>query len=149
RSPALDLRHDHLRVNQSSAFYDNLAVQLDRAVAHRHVVVPACGAFSASLAVRAGREQEVAGEAPGSGAAAFGDIAIKRKRVPPALRVKAPAEMRDGIGVAVALEFFAALQPFAHQSRIDPTVDRDDMAALDLQTDRIHDIPAVGQDHDV
>src|SRR5262245_33539428 len=42
----------------------HLVVEDHRAVAHRHVVVTAGRALAAALAVRPGREQEVAGEGP-------------------------------------------------------------------------------------
>src|SRR5437763_11920004 len=49
----------HLVVDDLAALDDDLAVELDRAVAHRHVIVPACIALAAALRVRPGGEKKV------------------------------------------------------------------------------------------
>jgi hypothetical protein len=56
------------------------------------------GAFAAALRVRARGEEEVAGEAARRSAAALGRVAVEGERVPAALRIEAPADVRDPIG---------------------------------------------------
>ncbi len=120
------------------------------AAAHRHVVVAARRALAAALRVRAGGEQEVAGEAARRGAAALGRVAVEGERVPAALRIRGPsrrARRRRGRGRP------SPVLPSASQSRISaastPPSMRDDVAFADLEPDRIDDVAAIGKDDDV
>src|SRR5256885_13981705 len=67
----------HLVVDDLAALDDDLAVELDRAVAHRHVVVPACIALAAALRVRPGREKKIARERARRGAMPLGQVAVQ------------------------------------------------------------------------
>src|SRR5690242_15628448 len=59
---ALDALHPHFFVGESALFDDHFVVEDHRAVAHRHVVVPARPPLAAAFRVGAGREQEIARE---------------------------------------------------------------------------------------
>src|SRR5262245_30446146 len=96
---ARDARHAHLVVDELAALDDHVVVQRHRAITHRHVVVAFGGALAAALRVRPGREQEIAGKAARAGMVPLGIGAVERDRIPAALRVEAPAEMRDGMAV--------------------------------------------------
>src|SRR5262245_6064147 len=96
-----DTRDLHLLVGEAAALDDHVVVERDRAVAHRHIVVALGGALAAALRIRAGGEQEVAGEATRAGVVALRIGAVERDGVPASLRIEAPAEMRDGVPVHV------------------------------------------------
>src|SRR5262245_36578502 len=87
---ARDARDAHLLVGEFAPVDDDVIVERDRAVAHRHVVMTLGGALAAALRVRSGREQEVPGKAARAGVVARGIVATKRERVPPPLRIEAP-----------------------------------------------------------
>src|SRR5512138_2425093 len=80
--------HDaHLLVGEFAALDDHVVVERHRAVAHRHVVMALGGALAATLRVRPGGEQKVAGEAAGAGVMPCRLGAVERDRIPAALRV--------------------------------------------------------------
>src|ERR1051326_7423562 len=115
KKSARDAGDAHLLVGQPAAVDDDVVVERDGAVAHRHVVMPLGGALAAALRVRAGREQEVAGKAAGARVVALRIVAVERDRIPAALRVEPPAEMRDGVTVHVVGARPVAVEPVAHQ----------------------------------
>src|SRR5262249_4172195 len=121
-------RYLHFRVRDAALLDHYRAVELDGAIAHRHVVVPARVPLAAALRVRSGGKQEIPGERARGGAVPLGRIAVQRDAVPQRLRVHPPAQMRDGERIAVLLGRPAVLQPVAHQLGIDATVDLRDMA---------------------
>src|SRR5713101_3646494 len=60
----------HLLVGELSALDDDVVVERDRAIAHRHVVVSLGRALAAALRVRAGGEEEISGKAARTGVVA-------------------------------------------------------------------------------
>src|SRR3954468_3380498 len=105
----------HLVVDDLAALDDDLAIELDRAVAHRHVVVPACIALAAALRVRPGREKKIARERARCGAMPLGQVAVQGDAVPQRLRIHAPTQMRDRVWIAIGGRGLAVLEPGAHQ----------------------------------
>ncbi len=142
-------RNDHLGVNDFALLDDRLAVEREGAVAHRHVVMPAGAAVAAALAVRSGREQEVAGKHPRGGTHALGRVAIQAEPVPGRLRIEAPAEMRDGIGVAVVGRGLVVVEPVFHQLGVEATADRRDKAVAHVEPDAVDDVARIRKDDDV
>src|SRR3989441_5519611 len=139
----------HSGIDDAPVLDDLAPVQLHRAVAHRHVVVPARIALASALGVRPRGEEEVAGESSSRGAVALRRVAVQGDAVPERLRVHAPAEVRHRIRVAVRGRRFPVLQPVAHQLRVHRALDLDDVALADLELHRIRYIAAIRQDHDV
>ena len=68
---ALNTCNPHLLVDDPAAVDDHLAVELDGAVAQRHVVVAAGVALAPALRVRTGREKKVAREGTRGGPVAL------------------------------------------------------------------------------
>ena len=131
-------RRPHRRIDDAAVAHDDVAVQRDRAAAHRRIVVSARGALAAALRIRTGGEQKIAGEAARRGTAAFGRIAIKRHGVPAALGIQSPAQMRDGIRIAV-IRALAFREPVAHQSSVEAAFDLSDVAFSDLEAHRVEE----------
>src|SRR6266513_3309320 len=139
----------HSGIDDAPVLDDPAPIELHRAVAHRHVAMPARIVLASALGIRARGEQEVAGESPGRGAVALRRVAVQGDAVPERLRVHSPAEVRHRIRVAVLGRRFPVLQPVAHQLRVHRALDLDDMALADLEPHRIRNIAAIRQDHDV
>src|SRR6266850_332411 len=114
----------HSGIDDAPVLDDSASIELHRAVAHRHVVVPASIALASALGIRTRGEQEVAGERSRRGAVALRRVAVHRRRFP-------------------------VLQPVAHQLRVHRALDLDDMSLADLELHRIRYIAAIRQDHDV
>src|SRR5262245_18624339 len=139
----------HLLVGEPAALDDHVVVERDRAVAHRHVVVPLGGALAAALRVRAGGEQEVAGEAARAGVVAHRVGAVERDGVPAALRVEAPAEMGDGVAVHIVRVRLVAVEPVAHQLGVEAAFDLANKAITNVQPHLVLHVAAIGQHDDV
>src|SRR5262245_61060039 len=120
--------HLHLLVREPATLDDHVVVEGHRAVAHRHVVVALGRALAAALRVRAGREQEISGEATGAGVVALRVGAAERDRVPAPLRVEPPAEMGDRVAVHVVGMRLVAVEPVAHQLGVEAALDPPDKA---------------------
>ena len=138
-----------LGIDDAALLDDGLAVELDRAVAHRHIVVPARVPLAPALRIGAGRKEEISRKGARRGAVPLGRVAMQRDAVPQRLRIHAPAEVRYRERVAVAGRRFPVLEPVAHQLRVHAAIDARDVAFADLQLDRIGDVAAVRQDDDV
>src|SRR5688572_11413850 len=136
-------------LDDAAALDYDLAVQRHRAVAHRHVVMPARIALAAALRIRPGGEEEISREGARRSALALGQVAVQRNAVPQRLRVHAPAQVRHRVRVAILRRTPAVVQPVAHQLGVRAAVDLDDMALADLEPNRVGDVAAVRQDNDV
>src|SRR5947199_33088 len=79
--------------------------------------------FAGTLRIGAGREQEIARKAARAGVVARRLGAIERERIPTALRVEPPTEMRDGVAVHVVGMRLVAVEPVAHQLGIETALD--------------------------
>ena len=75
--------------------------------------------------------------------------AIERDRVPAALRIQAPAEMRDGMTVHVVGIGAIAVEPVAHQLGVEPAFDLPDKAVADFEPHLVLHVTAIGQDDNV
>src|SRR6267143_3226433 len=139
----------HSGIDDTPLLDDPASVELDRAVAHRHVVMPARIALASALGIRPRGKEEVAGKSSSRGAVALRRVAVQGDAVPERLRVHAPAEVRHRIRVAVRSRRLSVFQPVAHQLRVHRAFDLDDMALADLELHRIRYIAAIRQDHDV
>src|SRR5579885_2458968 len=64
----LNARDLQLRIDNLAVLDDHLAVERDGAAAHRDIVMAARATVAAAFGIRAGGEQEIAGEHPGRGA---------------------------------------------------------------------------------
>src|SRR5215510_1140306 len=139
----------HLLVGKAAAVNDDVVVEGDRAIAHRHVVVTLGGALAAALRVRPGGEQEIAGEAARAGMMALRVGTVESYGVPPALRIEPPAEMRDRMPVHVVGMGAIAVEPVAHQLGVEPAGDVADEAVADIEAHLVLHVAAIGQDDDV
>jgi len=98
-------------------------------------------------AYSAGGEEEIPGRfaPPRDGAR---HVAVQRDAVPERLRVhpqpSATPHRDHGPSPRAAV-----LEPVAHQLRVDAALNVDDVAFADLESHRIGDVAAVGQDHHV
>src|SRR5260370_14963689 len=131
-------RHErdlHLLVGEPSALDDDVVVECNRAVAHRHVVVPLGGALAAALRVRAGGEQEISGKAARAGVVTRRIGAIERDRVPAGLRIEPPAEVGDRMPVHVVRSRLVSLEPVAHQLGIETALDAADESVANVEPD--------------
>src|SRR5262245_45999352 len=142
-------RHLHLLVRELAALDDHVVVEGHRAVAHRHVVVTLGRALAAPLRVRAGREQEISGEAARAGMVALRVGAVERDRVPAPLRVEPPAEMGDRVAIPVVGVRLVAVEPVAHQLGIEPALDLADEAVANVEPHLVLHVAAIGQHDDV
>src|SRR4051812_41056916 len=120
--------HAHAFVRDLAALDDDLAVELNGAVAHRHVVMPARVALAAALRIRPGGEKEVAGKCARRRTMPLRRIAMQCDAIPERLRVHAPAEVRDRIRIAIGGGRFAVVQPIAHQLRVHAALHIDDVS---------------------
>src|SRR5262245_26623618 len=142
-------RHLHLRVGELSAFDDDIVVERDRAVTHRHVVMSLGRALAAALRVGAGREQKISGEAARTGVVALRVAAVERDRIPAPLRVEAPAQMRDGMAVKVVGARLVAVEPIAHELGIEAALDLADETVADVEPHLVLHVTAIRQHDDV
>src|SRR3954447_645081 len=101
----------HVLVHDLALLDDPAAVELDGAMAHRHVVVAARAALATALRIGTGGEKEIARKSARRGAVALRHVAMQRDRVPQRLRVHPPAQVRYGVWVTVPRGGFAILQP--------------------------------------
>src|SRR5215831_12168985 len=141
--------HLHLRVGELAAFDDHVVVERNRAVAHRHVVMPLGRALAAALGVGTGREQKISGKAARAGVVALGVGAVERDRVPAPLRVEPPAEMRDGMTVEVVRARLVAFEPIVHELGIEPALDLADETVANVEPHLVLHVTAIGQHDDV
>src|SRR4051812_25495513 len=142
--------HDaHLLVGKLAALDDHVVIERHRAVAHRHVVMALGGSLAAALGVRPRREQEVAGKAARACMMPLGVGAVERDRIPAALRIKSPAEMRDGMAVHVVGVGLVAVEPVAHQLGVEPPFDLADEAVADVESHLVLHVAAIGQHDDI
>src|SRR5262249_41683443 len=141
--------HLHLRVGELPALDDDGVVERDRAVAHRHVVMPLGRALAAALGVGTGREQKISGEAARAGVVALRIGAVKRDRVPAPLRVEPPAEMRDRMTAEIVGVRLVALEPVAHEFGIEAALDLTNEAVADVDPHLVLHVTAIGQHDDV
>src|SRR5262245_56230488 len=141
--------HLHLRVGEFAAVDDDVVVERDRAVTHRHVVMSLGRALAAALGVGTGREQKISGKAARAGVVALGVGAVKRDRVPAPLRIEPPAEMRDGVAVEVVRARLVTLEPVAHELGVEPALDLADETVADVEPHLVLHITAIGQHDDV
>src|SRR5262245_3999545 len=139
----------HLFVGDLSALDDHVVVEGHGAVTHRHVVMSLGGPFAAALGVRPGGEQKIAGKAAGAGVMSHGVGAVERDRVPAALRIEPPAEMRDRVAVHVMGMRLVAVEPIAHQPGVESTIDPANEAIADVEAHFVLHIAAIGQHDDV
>src|SRR5215467_8600195 len=139
--------HLHLRVGELAALDDDVVVERDRAVAHRHVVMSLGRALAAALGVGTGGEQKISGKAARAGVVALGVGAVERDRVPAPLRVVPPAEMRDGMTVEVVGARLVALEPVVHELGIEAALDLADESVADVEPHLVLHVTAIGQ-HD-
>src|SRR5262245_21701351 len=141
--------HLHLRVGELAALDDDVVVERDRAVTHRHVVMSLGRALPAALGVGTGREQKISGKAARAGVVALGVGTVERDRVPASLRVEPPAEMRDGMTVEVVRACFVALEPIAHELGVEAALDLADEAVADVEPHLVLHVTAIGEHDDV
>src|SRR5215472_4183565 len=141
--------HLHLRVGELAAVNSHVVVERDRAVAHRHVVVPLGRALATALGVGTGREQKISGKAARAGMVALRVGAVERDRVPAPLRVESPAEMRDRMTVEVVGVHLVALEPVAHELGIEAALDLADETVANVESHLVLHVTAIGQHDDV
>src|SRR5215213_4900885 len=137
---ALDSRDPHFFIHDPASLDDEVSIELHAAVAHRYVVMAAGRALAAALGVRAGREKEVTGKGARGGTVPFRRVTVKRDAVPERLRIHSPAQMRDGVRIAVLCRALAVLEPVAHELRVHAAFDFNDMAFADFKLDGVGDV---------
>src|SRR5580704_1160035 len=85
----------HLFISELAPVDDDVVIERDGTVPHRHIVVSLGRALAAALGIGPGREQEIAGKAARTSMMSFGIGTVECDGVPASLRIEPPAEMGD------------------------------------------------------
>src|SRR5579875_753287 len=80
---------NHRGINETPAIDDDFAIELDGAIAHRHIDMAA----RLALRTRPGREEEAAGEAAHRGLEVLHAVFVAHDVIPARLRIEAPPEV--------------------------------------------------------